>query len=285
MTYTFPDCLCGQNRFSSIFFYDSPPKGETKFDIDYRQYRREVKHCGICGHYVSVHEIEMKHLYEEGYVDSTYDDDVGMRRTFERIVGLPPEKSDNTGRVERVVAFAESHFGKEKLRAKPSVLDVGSGLCVFLYKMKERGFACTALDMDERSVRIAEEVVGVDAVRGDFMKIEDLDQFDVITFNKVLEHIKNPIDILMKCKDHLNPNGFVYLELPDGEAAEREGPEREEFFIEHWHIFSAASAALMIQQSGFWVETLERLREPSHKFTIRAFLVMSDKSGRGEGRS
>jgi 2-polyprenyl-3-methyl-5-hydroxy-6-metoxy-1,4-benzoquinol methylase len=278
MGYHFPDCFCGQNRYSRVFLYDQAPEGETRFDFDYERYRREVKRCEICGHYVSVHDLEMRQMYEGEYVDSTYTDDNGMRRNFERIVALPPEESDNTGRVERVVAFAESHFDKDKLRQQPSVLDVGSGLCVFLYKMKARGFACTALDVDERLVKAAKELAGVDAVRADFMNTDLLSRFDMITFNKVLEHVKNPVATLAKCREYLNPDGFVYIELPDGEAAVREGSGREEFFIEHWHVFSAASTALMVQQSGFRIESLERLREPSNKFTIRAFLVMANQS-------
>ena len=36
---------------------------------------------------------------------------------------------------------------------------------------------------------------------------------------------------------------LVYVELPDAEGAALHGPGREEFFIEHHHVFSAASTA------------------------------------------
>ena len=58
----------------------------------------------------------------------------------------------------------------------------------------------------------------------------------------------------------------------DGEAAARDSWEREEFFIEHHHIFSMVSAALLFSKAGFQLSRLERLREPSTKYTIRAFL-------------
>jgi hypothetical protein len=61
--------------------------------------------------------------------------------------------------------------------------------------------------------------------------------------------------------------------VPDGEAAVHEGPGREEFFIEHHHIFSAVSLALLAARAGFNVQVIERLREPSRKYTLRAFLV------------
>jgi hypothetical protein len=66
-------------------------------------------------------------------------------------------------------------------------------------------------------------------------------------------------------------NGIVYVELPDGEAAISEGAGREEFFIEHYHAFSMSSAALLARCAGFTPLLIERLREPSGKFTLRVF--------------
>jgi hypothetical protein len=45
--------------------------------------------------------------------------------------------------------------------------------------------------------------------------------------------------------------GLVYVELPDGDAAYTEGPDREEFFIEHLHVFSPLSARVLARRGGF----------------------------------
>jgi SAM-dependent methyltransferase len=143
---------------------------------------------------------------------------------------------------------------------------------VFLHRLKEAGWEGLALDNDPRLVQHAREVVGVKAVLGDFMELTDLGQFDLVTFNKVLEHVAEPVAMLAKSAANLRPGGFVYVEVPDGEAAARQGPEREEFFIEHHHIFSPASLTLLAERAGLGVKFLERLREPSTKYTLRAFL-------------
>ena len=39
-------------------------------------------------------------------------------------------------------------------------------------------------------------------------------KFDLISFNKVLEHVKNPIMLLKSSKRFLNENGIVYIEVP-----------------------------------------------------------------------
>jgi SAM-dependent methyltransferase len=270
-------CPCGADRFTSVHMYFEPPAGEVAFPRATPEYRRELFRCSLCRHFVSVHAMDGdgQNLYAGQYVDSTYGDAVGVRRTFERIVGLPPERSDNQGRVRRVLELARAHLAPD--RQPWSVLDVGSGLCVFLHGMKAAGWRCTAVDPDPRAVQHAREVVGVEAICGDWMNVAPPDgqRFDLVTFNKVLEHVKDPAAMLRRAADFLAPGGAVYLELPDGEAAAPPGGEgygREEFFIEHHHIFSMGSVSLLAENAGFTACTVERLREPSTKYTLRALL-------------
>jgi SAM-dependent methyltransferase len=216
--------------------------------------------------------MEDEGFYGGQYVDATYGDAARMRATFDKIIALPEGRSDNKARVARVLAFARQHFGDDRPR---SIVDVGSGLCVFLHEMKKAGWRCTALDPDTRAAAHAREVVGVDAVQGVFGPGTSLPPADVISFNKVIEHVRDPIAMLAACRPYLQPGGFVYVELPDGEAAAREGYGREEFFFEHHHVFSPASFAQLATRAGFDVVGLERLREPSTKYTLRGFLVPS----------
>jgi 2-polyprenyl-3-methyl-5-hydroxy-6-metoxy-1,4-benzoquinol methylase len=223
---------------------------------------------------MSIHEMNMRGLYEGVYVNATYGDK-GINGAYERIIVLSPSQSDNEERVNRVLEFAAKHFPRETFLSRPpSVLDVGSGLCVFLRRMKSAGWDCTALDPDSRAVTHARDTVGVHAVRGQFLDVQALEEFDVVTFNKVLEHVEDPVPMLAKAREHLRPGGFVYVELPDGEEAAHEGPGREEFFVDHHHVFSLASAAILAHLAGFVVKSLERVREPSSKYTIRAFMVL-----------
>lgn len=269
-------CPCGGKHLAEHFTYHQPPQGEIHFNFSEKgRYHRRVMRCQLCGHFVSVHEMDEGDLYQGGYVDANYQDLEGIRRTFERITSLPPEESDNKGRVKRVLEFAQEHFGGlVPLQQARSVLDVGSGLCVFLHEMKSAGWDCTALDPDARAVAHATETVGVTGVQGDFRKVTGLPRFDVICFNRVLEHIPEPVPVLAKAKDHLAGGGFIYVELPDGEDAAKEGAGREEFFIDHHHVFSPASIVLLARRAGMSLVLLERLRDPSGKYTLRAFLQL-----------
>ncbi|MBI5726148.1 MAG: class I SAM-dependent methyltransferase [Planctomycetes bacterium] len=265
-------CICGGRRFQTTFKYSTPPAGEVRFKFsDTKDYRRSIFTCTTCGHMLSVHEMDMSSLYSGQYVDSTYGDAAGLKQNFERIMSLPEGKSDNLGRVDAVCDFAERNFGRWP--AGLTLLDIGSGLCVFAAAMKARGFDCTALDPDARAVEHAQKTAGVRAVCKDFLTASDMGQYDIVTFNKVIEHVRDPVTMLARSRRHLKTGGFVYVELPDGEAAAAGGPGREEFFIDHWHAFSTASTAILAAKAGLRIVSLTRLREPSTKYTIRAFLV------------
>ncbi len=272
--YTFPDCLCGVHSWSVALDLDAPPAGETRFGCE-QDYRRRVMRCGFCGHFVSVHGMDLSGLYAGEYMAATYQDEAGLRRRFEAIMALPPERSDNAGRADRVADLAAAHLPPERLAAGVRLLDVGSGLGVFPAVMAVRGFACTALDPDPRAVAHAAGIPGVMAVQGEFPDRvpADLGRFDLVSLNKVLEHVPDPVAMLAGVGRHLLPDGAAYVELPDGEAALEIGQAvREEFFIEHLHIFSPASALLLAHRAGFTLAALDRLTEPSGKRTLRLFL-------------
>jgi SAM-dependent methyltransferase len=257
-------CPCDGRHLVEAWRYDRPPDGETRFAFSGEGYRRSIDRCELCGHFVSRHPFGSE-LYGGGYVDATYGNELAA--SFRRVMSLPPTESDNAARVARVAAFA-----RERLVEHATVLDVGSGLCVFLARMQEHGFRGTALDPDPRAAAHARDGVGVEAVCGDFMILDDLGTFDLVTFNKVLEHVEDPVAMLARSAANVAPGGLVYVEVPDGDAAAAEGPEREEFFVEHLHIFSPASLALLAARAGFSLLHVERLHEPSTKYTLAAFL-------------
>lgn len=265
--------ICGGTEAHRVFVYHEPPAIEIRFKGSDENYYREMWQCDTCLHYISTHAMDVSELYSGEYMNANYQDAAGIRRTFQRIVSLPPERSDNTGRVQRVVEVARDVFGLSAQNGTaPTILDVGSGLGVFPHGMKNAGWQCTALDPDERAVAFAREVVGVDGVCGDFMAVDGVGRFDVVSFNKVLEHVPDPVAMLRKSLDNVQEQGCVYVEVPDGEMSALEGKDREEFCIDHLHVFSFTSLALLAVRAGFVPVLIERLHEPSTKYTLRAFL-------------
>ena len=271
--------VCGGRALRPTFTYPAPPKGENRFSFsDSPEYHREFLRCEGCGHYLARHALNLDEIYTSEYAASVYGGPQAIRRAYERINSLPEDASDNAGRVRRVLAWGRKHLDMPKDR-RPSVLDVGSGLCVFLHRMRAAGWDCTAMEPDPAYAAHAENVVGVKAVAADFNTAKGLGRFDLLSFNKVLEHFPDPTSVLRRAPLYLAPGGGIYVEVPDGEAAAAEGPGREEFFVEHFHAFSPRSLRIMADRAGLFPLAVERLREPSGKYTFRALFV-PDKTPR-----
>mgnify|MGYP002152358324 CR=1 FL=1 len=263
-------CPCDGSFLEQTFTYTAPPEGETNFDWTGQDYARRYDRCRACGHWFGAHELDLTDLYSGNYVASTYGNRLAV--TFERILALPSQSSDNLGRRERLLAFAAE---QPAFPSFPSLLDVGSGLGVFPYVMKEVGWNCTALDPDPDACTHIADRVGVPTISADFMDLQlsELGTYDVVTLNKVVEHVEDACRFLRKAAELTSPRGFVYLEVPDGDGAASSGPEREEFFVEHHHAFSMASLSATVERANLQVIRVDRLVEPSGKFTLACFAV------------
>jgi SAM-dependent methyltransferase len=258
--------LCGSTQLELVFSWDEPPAGETPFPLPPgRAYAREFRRCADCDLFIGVHGLGGEGFYGGEYVDVTYGD--RMAETYDRIRALPPGQSDNESRVQRIL----TELGREG-----SVLDVGAGLGVFPARMREAGWQVTALDPDPRAVEHLRSHVRVEAICADFFQAEDVGCFDLVTFNKVLEHVENPVAMLGRALAHLRPGGIVYVEVPDGDGAAADGPHREEFFIEHLYAFGVDSLRLVAGHAGFDALRVEAVRDPSGKYTLFAFLRPRD---------
>ncbi|EKD27647.1 MAG: hypothetical protein ACD_79C00647G0006, partial [uncultured bacterium] len=139
------------------------------------------------------------------------------------------------------------------------------------YAVKQLGWDCTALDPDSRTIEHIAEFIGVKTIQGDFMRVNNPVRYDIITFNRVLEHVDDPVLMLKRSKDFLADNGIVYIEVPDGEEASKAGFEREEFTYDHPHVFSLTSLSILAIKAKLKILKLQRGIDPSGKFSLWAF--------------
>jgi 2-polyprenyl-3-methyl-5-hydroxy-6-metoxy-1,4-benzoquinol methylase len=202
--------------------------------------------------------------YEREYASSTYG--VQIRKKFEEVIALPEEKSDNRQRVK----WLEERL-KEQPMSSPEtrILDVGSGLGVFPYLMAQHGWKVTALEPNLDLTNHLQSLGCFRVCGGHLNSLDTTETFDLITLNKVLEHVADPVGMLVDVRKYLSPEGCLYLEVPDGEGALAVGQDREEFFIEHLHVFSLKSLETMLENAAYLAVASAVLREPSGKYTIR----------------
>ena len=256
-------CDCNKIFLKKLFTYSSRPQKEKKFKIK-KKYRREYYQCNNCKHIFSKLYFDLKDIYNDQYFDNTYSNIKKLQNRFNYVKNLGYAKSDNKNRVKRV----NYYFNNKK---ELSVLDVGSGMGIFLYEMQKRNWKCLGLDLDNRYKIFCKDFLNIKILNQKLQNLNIKKKFNLITFNKVLEHLSNPISLLKISKKFLKEDGVIYLEVPDSKV-KKLGKYRDEFSLEHLHVFSIQSVSNMAEKSGFSVNSIQRIIDPSGKYTIFAFL-------------
>tara|TARA_B100001093_G_scaffold13111_1_gene12149 strand:+ start:300 stop:1109 length:810 start_codon:yes stop_codon:yes gene_type:complete len=258
--------FCKSNKVL-IKQFNRPPKGETNFG--FLPYNRSLWQCTGCQHITNKHNFNIDtNFYKKTYQRTTYKEKARSR--FTDLMSLPREQSDNRQRVN----FIDNFWNDTQPNKEKSCLDIGSGLGVFPAVLKELNWDCVAIEPDPEACEIIREQIGIEVLSGDLIECHKIGEFNLISFNKVLEHIRNPTEMLLQSTLHLKPGGLIYIELPDGETAlEKSGPDREEFFVEHFDAYSRKSLEFLLKSVKFKILTIDQVYEPSGKFTLRAFAM------------
>lgn len=250
---------CRKNKLKKIFVLKKKPTNEKNYKIFGKYYRCFYK-CNKCDHMFAYHGFKISNIYNKTYLDLTYKDKKGLSKRFNQIINLPKQKSDNKNRVFRI-----NKFFKNKL----NILDIGSGTGVFLHEMKKKGHNVIGLDLDERYRKFLLKKK-IKIYNSNLNKFKTKKKFDLITFNKVLEHVKDPLGMLKKSKKLLKKKGNIYVEVPNVKA-QIKGKYSGEFCLDHLQIFSSKSLSQLMVKAGFNIVKINELVEPSNKYTIYGF--------------
>jgi len=145
---------------------------------------------------------------------------------------------------------------------------------VFLHESKKFINNIYCVDPDPHSIKLVKELIAVNnAWVGSVENISADFNFDFISFNKVLEHVEDPINLLKNAVLHLKENGIIYIELPYSDTIifEEKQKERAEFFFEHLVIYNRSSLEYLIKKAGLFNLHMDVIIEPSGKHSIFSF--------------
>lgn len=186
--------------------------------------------------------------------------------------GLQHLRFDNFKKLLRTINL---HVSK-----KGSLLDVGCAHGWFLQAAQKSGFAVLGLEPD---LNVYSTILntGVPVRLGFFPQILSPDeQFDVIVFNDVFEHIPDVQNVLAACLMHLKDDGILVLNLPSSSGFFYKLSsfltllKINLFFDRMWqkglpsphlHYFNKLNLNLLLNNNGFDVVTTGRLSSISLK--------------------
>jgi len=103
----------------------------------------------------------------------------------------------------------------KQCRRNGRLLDVGAGFGFFLAEMKNRGWEAVGVEISQKALDYARNVLGLTIHPGPLEKVDFPDNhFDAVTGFYVIEHLSHPMAFLRECQRILKPGGLLLLRYP-----------------------------------------------------------------------
>lgn len=128
---------------------------------------------------------------------------------YQSKIDLSTKNNSHTLAHEAITSVLKSKQGK--------VLDVGCSSGYFGASLRACGHVVWGIEPFQKAAQAAQNVLDQVYVGNiqSFFNDHPNERFDVIVFGDVLEHIEDPVSILHKCRDFLNPGGRVVASIPN----------------------------------------------------------------------
>ena len=173
-----------------------------------------------------------------------------------------------------------------KFVKKGKALDIGCAYGPFLHAMKDK-YNCYGIDISEDAVEYVKKELGIKAIAGDFSssdftpdfasdfytkdKEEKNTKFDIITMWYVIEHFKNPKEVIEKIKKLINKAGIFAFSTPNLSGIS--GRYNKNKFLEsspadHYTIWNISSAKHILSKFGFKVVKIRSTGHHPERFPL-----------------
>lgn len=144
----------------------------------------------------------------------------------------------------------------QEYKTPGSILDVGCGLGLFLSYYREKGWKTLGTEFVADVATFAKKTFGVTVLLGQLENFKITQQFDVIVFSGVFEHLYHPDKVLQAVAKLLKPKGLVIIIPPNINSL------GHAIFKNKWHSlepgrhvfhYSPQTITQLLHQAGFEV--------------------------------
>jgi 2-polyprenyl-3-methyl-5-hydroxy-6-metoxy-1,4-benzoquinol methylase len=129
---------------------------------------------------------------------------------------LPEEEAsiESWKKMMRLVFLRAADLLK-RFKRNGRLLDVGAGFGFFLAEMKNRGWEAAGVEISQKALDHARNVLGLTVHPGPLEKVDFPDNhFDAVTGFYIIEHLPQPMTFLRECHRILKPGGLLLLRYP-----------------------------------------------------------------------
>jgi len=220
--------------------------------ILYRKKDYSIAHCHSCGVRFTVPQpayTELRQLYSKAYY---------------RPWNLEQEAAVKKIKMETFEKRLREIQVWEGSGCHGRILDVGCATGFFLEKAQSLGFEPYGIELSEFSFEKARSKFGDSIFYGTIEESPfENNFFDVITMFDLLEHVKDPVETLRRCRAILKPQGIIVAVLPDVSSitAKLMGKNWTHHKKEHLYYFSKKTIAELLRQESYEVVKIAPARK------------------------
>jgi SAM-dependent methyltransferase len=159
-----------------------------------------------------------------------------------------------------------------------SIFDIGFGFAQALIFFKNKGLDVSGIELSPEGFEYAQSQ-GLDVYKGGIDEFDIVNRrFDIVTLINVLEHLRNPLDVLVNIrKSLLKENGLLVIDVPN-DFNDFQTVANEEYDLKKWwvcppnHInyFSCSSLSSLVDTAGYEVVKKET------SFPLEMFMLFGD---------
>jgi len=271
--------ICDGEDGNEILLIDRPDRFEQSIGVGAQGYARPWVECLACGAAINLLPPESAQrlatlraaYYEVDFMGS----DIGEK--YRRVMSMPAGQSDNAGRVARVTDFVRRWTGAP---ARPRVMDIGAGTGVFLSRLVDQtagAWQYLGIEPDPRAAAHLRQLEKFAVVEAMYLGQPELRGFNLVTLNKVLEHIEQPLPFLLQVVQSLVPDdGLLYVEVPDKLTTRLRSPQDNILGALHCHLYDPTSLGHLLRRAGLELLCVNRVAEPSGKLSVYAFAAPAE---------
>ena len=265
--------ICGGRLDRELLRITEPDRFERHVGIHRDGYERSWVECARCGAATNVQAPQNVSRLRE-IASGYYEVDLAgssIAEKYAKVMSLNAAHSDNAQRVLRIQAFLRDR-GLTGGRA----LDIGAGTGVFLSRFLGQAPAlqwkAVAVEPDPVAAQHLRSLGMFDVVEALFGRALDLGAFQLVTLNKVVEHLPEPVGLVREAATALADTGSVlYVELPDKLTVRERAPSDNILGALHCHLYDADSVKTLLMAAGLRPLKVDRVYEPSGKISVFAF--------------
>ncbi len=205
----------------------------------------DVQICKNCGH-VFLNYSFLKNTDLEKYYQNN--------NPFEKVEEL--DVSHRNMRNEQV-NFVLNNINQDYSHFK--FLDIGCGSGFYLKLLKDKKLYCEGVERSDLMCSMISSYYDIKCTNTSFEELKLNNKFDVVSMITVIEHLYDPKKCLLKIKELLNDNGYLFIEIPDSQFP-RYDILPDYLAFEHLHHWTKVSFTNLLNITGFEIVSIDQKR-------------------------